>query len=177
MTYSSDFPTTAGAYDTSHNGLSDVFITKLNSAGNGLIYSTFLGGTSYDYGYGIALDTLGNAYITGDAYSSDFPTTAGAYDTSHNGLSDVFVTKLNSAGNELIYSTFLGGTLADIGYGIALDTLGNAYITGYTESSDFPTTAGAYDTSLNGAFDVFFTKLNSAGNGLIYSTFLGGTSE
>jgi hypothetical protein len=176
-TGSSDFPTTAGAYDTSHNGLSDVFITKLNSACTGLIYSTFLGGTLEEYGFGIAIDTLGNAYITGYAYSSDFPTTAGAYDTSHNGLSDVFITKLSSAGNGLIYSTFLGGTLADIGSGIAIDTLGNTYITGYTQSSDFPTTAGAHDTSHNGAFDVFFTKLNSANNELIYSTFLGGTSE
>ena len=146
QTKSLGFPTRAGAYDTTYNGNSDIFITKLNSAGNGLIYSTFLGATLNDTGWGIAIDTLGNAYITGLTYSSDFPTTPGAYDTSFNGGKDAFITKLNSAGNGLIYSTFLGGTLDDDGRGIAIDTLGNACITGLTYSSNFPTTPGAYDT-------------------------------
>ena len=174
-TGSSDFPATSGTYDTSHNGNSDVFITKLNSSGSALLYSTFLGGTSNDYGYGIAVDGSGNAYVTGYTSSSNFPTTSGAYDTINNG--DLFITKLSSSGSTLFYSTFLGGSAVDEGYGIVIDGSGNAYVTGYTYSSDFPTTSGAYDTGFNGGtYDAFLTKLNSSGSALLYSTFLGGTS-
>jgi hypothetical protein len=178
-TYSSDFPTTPGAYDTTFNGGSDVFVTKLNpTAGSGLIYSTFLGGTGSDRGYGIAVDAEGCAHVTGYTYSSDFPTTPGAYDTTFNGgYTDVFVTKFTPLGDDLVYSTFLGGTSSDYGYGIAVDNLGFAYVTGRTGSPDFPTTSGAYDTTYNGWEDVFVTELNLWGSGLMNSTFLGGADS
>jgi len=176
-TNSSDFPTTTGAYDTELSGSNDAFVTKLNSTGTSLVYSTFLGGTGPDRAHGIALDAAGNAYITGHTFSSDFPTSAGAPDTELDGSYDAFVTKLNSAGTALVYSTFLGGTSNDLANGIALDSAGNAYITGYTYSSDFPTAFTAYDTGFNGSTDAFVTKLNSTGTALVYSTFLGGTSN
>ena len=180
-TNSSDFPTTTGAYDTELSGSNDAFVTKLNSTGTALVYSTFLGGTSNDRGNGIALDSAGNAYITGYTQSSGFPTTSGAYDTSFNHSTsyedDAFVTKLNSTGTALVYSTFLGSTSTDLAYGITVDSAGNAYTTGSTNSSGFPTTAGALDTELNGSYDAFVTKLNSAGTDAVYSTFLGGTSS
>ena len=144
-----------------------------------LAYSTFLGGSRNDSGLAIAVDASGHAYVTGATGSTDFPTTAGAYDTSHNGgyYYNVFLTKLNSAGSSLVYSTFLGGSRYDSGRAIAVDASGHAYVTGETESTDFPTTAGAYDTSHNGSYEVFLTKLNSAGSSLVYSTFLGGSSN
>jgi hypothetical protein len=164
-TSSSDFPTTAGAFDTTDNGVWDVFVSKLNSTGSALAYSTYLGGSGdFDYGWDIAVDPVGNAYVTGYTNSSNFPTTPGAFDTTFNGggfdLSDVFVSKLNATGSALAYSTYLGGSGDDGGFNIALDNAGNAYITGWTDSSDFPTTAGAFDTSLNGGDDVFVTKLS-----------------
>ena len=169
-TKSSDFPT-QGAYQTTNQGSYDVIVTKLNSTGNGLIYSTYLGGSDWDEAWGIAIDASGCAYITGTTSSSDFPT-QGAYQTDQ-GDKDVFVTKLNSTGNALIYSTYLGGTREDIGVGIAVDASGCAYITGTTYSFDFPI-QGAYQTD-QGYDDVFVTKLNSMGNALIYSTYLGGS--
>jgi hypothetical protein len=146
-----------------------------------LVYSTFLGGSTDDEGQDIALDTLGNAYVTGSTqqltFPSDFPTTVGAFDTTHNGSQDAFVTKLNPAGSALVYSTFLGGSNDDGGRGIAVDSSGSAYVTGITGSPNFPTTVGAFDTTLNalGTFDAFVTKLNPSGSALVYSTFLGGT--
>ncbi len=137
-----------------------------------LVYSTFLGGGR---GHAIAIDGAGNAYITGETVLSDFPTTPGAFDTTFNGGGDVFVTKLNADGSALIYSTFLGGEDTDVGWAIAIDGSGNAYITGQTSSSDFPTTPSAFDTTYNGGVrDVFVTKLNTSGSALVYSTFLGG---
>ena len=203
-TNSSNYPVTVGSYDTSYNGrsdyynglgeYSDAFVTKLNSSGTSLVYSTYIGGKNHDSIEGIAIDTEGNAYITGFTYSSDYPVTSGAYDTIFIGGSysveyDAFVTKLNSSGTSLVYSTFLGGKGADIGRGIAVDTNGDAYITGSTTSPEFstttgyyPTTAGAFDTSFNRhgsnvSSDAFVTKLNPSGTSLVYSTFLGGLSE
>jgi hypothetical protein len=173
-TFSTEFPTTVGAYDQSHNGTADAFVTKLNAAGNSLVYSTILGGASMELGYAIAVDAAGNAYVTGATKSTDFPM-QGAYSASYNGGDyDAFVTKLNPAGDGLVYSTFLGGESIEFGYSIAVDAAGNAYLTGYTLSSDFPTTIGAFDRTLNGA-DIFITKLNPTGNALAYSTFLGGS--
>ena len=140
-----------------------------------LAWSTYLGGSGDDVGYGIAVDAAGNAYVTGCTDSSNFPTTAGACDTTYNGgSSDVFVAKLNASGSGLVYSTYLGGSgHDDYGSGIAVDAAGNAYVTGYTYSSDFPTTAGALDRTYNGGGDVFVAKLNASGSGLVYSTYLG----
>jgi hypothetical protein len=177
---STDFPTTGGAYDTSLDGVSDSYVTKLNPPGTDLVYSTYLGGTeSLDLANRIAVDAGGNAYVIGRTLSSDFPTTAGAYDSSYNGGNgDAFVSKLDAAGSNLLYSTFLGGGGTELGNpgGIAVDAVGSAYVTGQTDSSDFPTTGGAYDTSLDGDFDAFVSKLDAAGSNLMYSGYLGGTS-
>jgi len=185
-TESSDFPTTSGCYDSSLGGTYDAFFTKLTPSGGGssdLLYSTYLGGSSYDYGYGIAVDSSGNAYITGSTGSSGFPTTSGCYDNSLGGTSDAFFTKLTPSGggsSDLLYSTFLGGSSSEVGRSIAVDSSGNAYITGRTYSSGFPTTSGCYDSSLGGTIDVFFTKLTPSGGGsndLLYSTYLGGSGN
>jgi hypothetical protein len=177
-TLSADFPTTPGAFDTSFNVIDDAFVTKLNPAGTALLYSTYLGAGSTDWGYGIAVDGAGDAYVTGFTYSADFPTTPGAFDTSFNGVLDAFVTKLNPTGTALAYSTYLGGSSDDYGRGIAIDGAGNAYVTGPTGSFDFPTTAGAFDTSYNGdVLDAFVTKLNPTGTALLYSTYLGGSGR
>ena len=139
-----------------------------------LTYSTYLGGTDYDYGYGVAVDADGNIYIIGQTYSTDFPVTPDAYQKTHGGgYYDTFVSVFNNTGN-LSYSTYLGGTYYDYGYGVAVDTDGNIYITGYTESTDFPVTTNAYQKTNNGYYDVFLSVFNSTGD-LTYSTYLGGT--
>jgi Big-like domain-containing protein/beta-propeller repeat-containing protein len=176
-TESANFPTTAGAFDTSHNGNFDVYVTKLDATGSALVYSTFLGGGAFDLGTGIALDVAGSAYVTGRIDSANFPTTVGAFDTSYNGSTDAFVTKLNATGSTLVYSTFLGGSDSDIGHDLALDAAGNAHASGVTGSANLPTTAGAFDTSFNGVFDAFVTRLDAAGSALVYSTFLGGSNS
>ena len=148
-TVSTDFPTTSGAYDTSFNvsGYNDVFVSKLNSGLTSLLASTYLGGSSEDSGYSLALDTSGNVYVTGTTWSTDFPTTSGAYDTSHNGQYDVFVSKLNGGLTSLLASTFLGGFGTDVGRSLTIAPSGNVYVMGVTKGA-FPTTSGAYDTSL-----------------------------
>jgi hypothetical protein len=174
-TYSSDFPTTPGAFDTSLDS-DDAFVVKLNPTGSSLSYGTFIGGSAFDHGEGIAVDVGGNAYVTGWTYSSDFLTTPGAFDTSHNGYSDAFVVKLDPDGSSLSYGTFIGGSSGDEGHGIAVDGGGNAYVTGLTRSSDFPTTSGAFDTSFGGYRNAFVVKLNPTGSSLSYGTFIGGSS-
>jgi len=136
-----------------------------------LVYSTYLGGGNSDRGYGIAVDSSGNAYVTGYTCSTDFPTSS-AYDSSLGAYIDAFVSKLSSNGSTLIYSTYLGGGgNDDVGLGIAVDSSGNAYVTGYTCSTDFPTPSG-YDSSYNGGYDdAFVSKLSSDGSTLIYSTY------
>jgi beta-propeller repeat-containing protein len=179
-TSSSNFPTTPGAYQTACNNCSnrfDAFVTKLNATGTALLYSTYLAGSNQDIAWAIAVDSGGNAYVTGETFSSDFPTTTGAYQTSLAGRSDAFVTKLNATATALTYSTYLGGSGGDGGLGIAVDSTGDAYVTGGTSSSNFPTTAGAYQTSYSGNTDAFVTKLNAAGSALSYSTYLGGSGE
>jgi len=173
-TYSSDFPTKPGAFDISYNGFYDCFAAKLNNTGTDLVYSTYLGGGNSDKGAAIVVDSMDHAYIAGETYSSDFPTTAGSYDTSYNGYFECFVMKINTTGTDLVYSTYLGGFNSDRGKGIALDSSGNVYVTGETFSPDFPTTPGAFDTSFNGGWDAFVTKLNDQGSALDYSTVLGG---
>ncbi|RLC98329.1 MAG: hypothetical protein DRI77_05285 [Chloroflexi bacterium] len=183
VTASDNFPTTSGAYDESYNAgyyPDDAFVVKLNSDGSGLVYATYLGGTANDRATGIALDGANNVYVTGSTQSSDFPTTQGAFDPIYNppspqGELDAFVTKLNANGTELVYSTYLGGGADDGGQAIAVDDSGNAYVTGSTQSGDFPTTPEAFDSGQNGAGDAFVTKLNAAGSALAYSTFLGGS--
>ena len=177
-TASSDFPTTAGAFDISHNGgYYDAFVVKVNAGGTGLAYATFLGGSDHDYGEAIAVDGAGSAYVTAGTYSHDFPTTAGAFDTSLDGDEDTFVVKVNADGTGLAYATFLGGSGQDLSYAIAVDGAGSVYVAGLTHSSDFPTTAGAFDTSLDGDEDTFVVKVNADGTELAYATFLGGSNR
>jgi hypothetical protein len=172
VTESSDFPTASAKYGSNAGG-SDAFVTKLNASGNGLTYSTYLGGNNDDVGYDVAVDGTGNAYVTGNTYSSNFPTAFAIY-KSNAGGGDVFVMKLNTSGSSLAYSTYLGGSNDDFGNDIAVDESGNAHITGYTLSSNFPTTSAIYGSSA-GSWDVFVTKLNASGISLVYSTYLGGS--
>ena len=176
-TYSLNYPTTGNAYQQSTSTYyNHVFVTKLNSTGTTLIYSTYIGGGG-NRASSIAVDDSGNAYITGQA-DSNYPTTEGAYQTNTDGLLPAFVTKLNSEGSSLIYSTFIGGEHGAQGNSIALDINGNAYITGWTWSSDYPTTINAFQDSLgDSGADAFVTKLNSTGSDLIYSTYLGVESQ
>ena len=174
---STDFPVTPGAYQTSRNGLRDAFVAKLSADGASLVYSSYLGGNGADEGRGIAVDAAGNAYVTGDTSSTDFPVTPCAYQTSRGGLYDSFVAKLSADGASLIYCTYLGGSNQDFAYGIAVDGSGNAYVTGSTESTDFPIAPDAFQTSYGGdTNDVFVTKLSADGASLVYSTYLGGSA-
>jgi len=163
FTKSNDFPTTPGAFDTTRSGLADIVVAKVDPSGSSLLYSTFLGGSSDDYGLRVAADAAGNAWITGFTYSGNFPVTAGAYDTSHNGWSDAVVAELNASGTALVYATFLGGGGDDHGSALTVDPAGNAYVTGYTSSTNFPTTSGAFDTALGGTYDAFASVVAAAG--------------
>jgi len=170
-TQSSDFPTTPDCYDDSYDGGSevggDIFVTKLDSEGANLVYSTFIGGNDDEVPWKIVLDYQNNAYVTGYTTSSDFPTTAGCFDDSLSGGCEAFILKLSSDGSELVYSTYIGGGGTDTAWGISLDSETNAYITGGTKSTDFPTSTGCYDDSYNGGsdeFDIYVCKLNEDGS-------------
>jgi hypothetical protein len=160
------------------DGFQDAFVTKLNASGSTLAYSTFLGGTRDEHGSSIAVDGMGRAYMTGTTQSANYPTTTGAFDTSFSGASggnsDAFVTKLNASGSALAYSTFLGKRSNEQGFGIAVDRMRRVYVTGVTNSADYPAPPGAFDRTFNGSDDAFVTKLNASGSALAYSTFLGG---
>jgi photosystem II stability/assembly factor-like uncharacterized protein len=209
-TASDDFPTTPGAFDTTFNGVEDVFVAKINPSSGALSYVTYLGGTGYDVEPFIDADSEGNAYVLGQTGSTDFPTTSGAFQTSYGGGSfDVFFSKLNADGSALVYSTYRGGIEHEFSDGIAVDGIGQAfllydlsgeiileemnttgdhilvnvslggsdtdygnaiavgdsyaYVTGYTLSSDFPTTASAYQTSFGGDRDAFVAKIEVIG--------------
>jgi hypothetical protein len=137
-----------------------------------LVYSTYLGGSGQDEGHGIAVDSVGNAYVTGYTASTDFPTQSPEQPANGGPNGDAFVAKLNPAGNALLYSTYLGGDNTDKGMGIAVDTSGDAYVTGLTFSSNFPTHNAMQPTNAGGD-DAFVTKLSPAGNALVYSTYMG----
>ena len=183
-TLSTDFPT-AHPFLATCNGCTgggDAFVTKFDPAGTALVYSTFLGGSVSvfypytDFGSGagsIAVDSSGNAYVTGGTRSTDFPTVNPVQAANHAPGGTAFVSKFNPAGSALLYSTYLGGSLTDNGAGIAVDSSGNAYVTGSTCSTDFPT-VNPLQTSLSNACYAFVTKLNAAGSALVYSTYLGG---
>ena len=211
-TYSDDFPTTPGAFHaTSSRGyfswgdyfVTNGFVTKLNADGSGLVYSTYLSGSTGNVATGIAVDYKGNAYVTGIAFSDDFPTTPGAFQTSKHAPAypgaNAYAMKLNTDGSGLVYSTYLGGRgglgfvnnqnfgnpfyncgcFGEVGIGIAVDSVGNAYVSGWTSSFDFPTTLGAFQTvnhaAASGGNNGFVTKLTADGTGLVYSTYLGGS--
>jgi hypothetical protein len=172
LTDSSDFPTEQ-AFQPANGGLHDAFVTKLSRDGDELVYSTYLGGSNIDDGNSIAVDAKGNAYLTGDTLSSDFPTEQ-AFQPANAGLFDAFVTKLSRDGDELVYSTYLGGSGDDFGNLIVVDAKANGYVTGYTDSSDFPTEQ-AFQPANAGGFDAYVTKLSRDGDELVYSTYLGGS--
>ena len=175
-----DFPTTAGALATTYRGGDfDGVVFKLNAAGNALVYSTFLGGEDNDSTEGIAVDSTGNAYITGGTRSSGFPLTANAFQSFRAGDTDAFFSKLNSSGSAMLYSTLLGGISTDRGSGVVIDSAGNAYIAGYASSPDFPT-QNAFQGFSGGSFDAFIAKIDPSASGsasMLFSTYLGGIGD
>jgi len=170
------FPTTPGAYDTTQNGASDAYVTRLDGTGGSMLWSTFLGGSGDDYVRALELDSTGAVNLVGATDSTTFPTTSGAYATTHNGAYDAFVTRLDGTGSSLLWSTFLGGNANETAYALALDPSGAVAVAGNTWSTTFPTTSGAYDTTYNGpSSDIFVTLFDATGGSLLWSTFLGGS--
>jgi hypothetical protein len=179
-TDSSNWPTTAGAFQQAHRGRDDGYVTKISPNGSSILWSTYLGGLFADTANDLALDAQGNVYIIGHTVSPDFPTLNPFQADLADSSGDVFVTKMNPQGTGILYSTFLGGSFPpgpgeDNGQGITVDAAGHAYVTGFTESPDFPTTPGSFQQFFKGYKDAFVTKFTPAGNALVYSTFLGGT--
>jgi hypothetical protein len=173
-TSSTDFPTVNPAQPACA-GLScaDVFVAKLSADGSELVYATFLGGSNLDWGYGIAVNAAGNAYVTGTTTSRDFPT-VNAIQPELARLEDAFVTALDPTGAALLYSTYLGGTGIDHGRAIAVDGAGDAFVGGWTQSSDFPTANPVQPSHAGGFWDVFVARVAADGSQLVYSTYLGG---
>ena len=185
-TLQSDFPVTPGALSTTFGGGGDAFAAKLNSAGSALAYGTYLGGTSQDAATAVAIDSSGNAYITGTTSSTNFPTTAEAFSTTRTSIyyyGTGFVSKLNAAGSTLLYSTYLGGSSSDAPSGLVVNGSGDAIIAGTTSSADFPTTPGALKQKTSSIYnyssdpDGFVSELNPTGESLVYSTLFGSSSS
>lgn len=180
-TTSPDFPTSGGAYQTSlaDSGCTgvcgDVFVTKLAPTGSSAIFSTYIGGSGQDAGSAIAIDSTGNSYITGLTNSLNYPVVNALQPVYGGGTSDAFVTKLNSTGSALIYSTYLGGNGLDQGNDLAVDSSGEAYVVGGTQSSNYASPTSVGTCQGGGVFDAFVSKLNSAGNAFVYTTCLGGS--
>jgi hypothetical protein len=178
FTNSTDFPTTTGAFErvcTTTVNCAEAFVTKLNPTGTGLVYSTYLGGTGGgESANGIAVDSSGNAYVTGVTRSSDFP---GNFLSSTRGVTNAFVTKFNASGTGLVYSALFGGSNTNEGTAVTLDSSRNAYVSGNSQSPDFPTTAGAFQTSAAPDFHPFLVKLNPSGTAFVYATRIGGTTS
>ena len=169
-------PGTPVPFQQTYGGNTDAFVAELATGGSTLVYSSYLGGSGTDFGQGIAVDSSGNAYVTGSTQSKDFPVSANALRSNINGSQDAFVTKVNFTGEQILYSTYLGGSAADVAQAIALDSSNNMYITGYTFSSDFPL-ASPYQGTIGGGADAFVAELNAAGSALVFSTYLGGSSD
>ncbi|MBI4473494.1 MAG: SBBP repeat-containing protein [Acidobacteria bacterium] len=174
FTSSTDFPVQTPRQGASGGG-QDAFVMKLNPAGTAILFSTYLGGSGTDEGHGIAIDSGGNIIVTGYTRSSNFPV-VNAVQSTRKGNQEAFVTKLNSSGSAILYSTYLGGGEDDRAFGLATDANGNAYVTGFTGSRDFPILGGFQTNFGGGLSDVFITKLNSNGS-LVYSTFAGGNGH
>jgi hypothetical protein len=176
-TRSTNFPTTPGAFQASYPGGSfSGYVAKLNATGTGLIYATYLGGSGFDQLGGIAVDSTGNGYVTGQTNSTNFPT-ANPLQATLKGSYNAFVTKLNPSGTALVYSTYLGGSGNDDGTAIAVDSAGEAYISGNTSSTDFPTANPVQASNAGGGNDAFVSKLDAAGTTLLFSSYLGGSSN
>jgi hypothetical protein len=174
-TGSTNFPG-VNPFQRKFRGATDAFVAKLSADGSRLLYSTYLGGSGADVGYGIAVDAAGSAYVTGDTRSADFPLTA-PWQSKLGGAADVFVAKLSNDGSTLLYSTYFGGSGGERGLGIAADTAGNAYVTGYTNSTDLPVYNAFQGKFGGGNADAFVLKLNPAGSAPVYATYLGGGND
>jgi hypothetical protein len=172
---SPDFPITEDAFQKMLKGATNAFVTKLDAAGSALVYSTYLGGSGSDSAAGIAVDAHDSAYVSGNTTSSDFPTSHAFQENLKSSSGNAFVAKFDAAGTALVYSTFLGGSSSDAAAGIAVDARDNAYVTGYTASSDFPTIHAFQAKLKDSAFSAFVTKIDAAGTALVYSTYLGGS--
>lgn len=172
---STNFPT-ASPLQAASGGNRDVFVSKLNPGGSALIFSTYLGGSGDDIGYGVAIDSLNNVYVSGATNSPNFPTTLNPAQTTYGGGSDAFVTKINPAGSALVYSTFLGGSGDDYGSRVAVDATFNAHVTGNTFSTNFPLINIVPGTAGSGS-DAFVVKLNPAGTTRLLSTYIGGNGS
>jgi len=194
ITYSSDFPTTAEAFDTTYNGGADVFVSKLSPDGISVIFSTYIGGSEDELHFNsinyweskiaIAIDSQDNIIIHGPTHSTDFPVTPSAYDETYNGAlvdgehhtGDMFVLKLAENGSDILFSTFFGGSDAEENaQNIVIDEFDNIYLSGWTRSIDFPITPDALNTTHNGKWDAFISKLAANGSSLLYSTYFGGS--
>jgi Cep192 domain 4/Beta-propeller repeat/HYDIN/CFA65/VesB-like, Ig-like domain len=184
-TFSTDFPL-QGPVQGANAGTTNAFVTELNPAGSAFTFSTYYGGSSDDRAFGLALDSSGNVYITGSSLSTDFPTSVGVLQGINHGESDVFLTKINPSGQTVAYSTLLGGSGVEQGNGIAVDSSGDAFVTGFTTSSDFPTLnpiqnvlgiTGGSSCGSGACADVFVSEVNPNGTGFVQSTFLGGSGS
>jgi beta-propeller repeat-containing protein len=171
---SSDFPTAHALQSANKSSGGTAFVSKINPTGTAFVYSTYLGGSSGESGNGVAADKDGNAYLTGETSSADFPIVHPLQPTLSGG-SDAFVTKINSSGSAIVYSTFLGGSGGENSAGIALDRLGNAYVTGSTSSTNFPTVDALQSSFAGGGTDAFVAQIDPTGSALVYSTYLGGS--
>jgi hypothetical protein len=179
---SSDFPTANAVQpmqkstNTISEGTHNAFVSKINPTGTAFIYSTYLGGSTNEFGNGISADRDGNAYVTGQTFSTDFPTVKPLQSTLSGG-SDAFLTKIIPSGSAIAYSTFLGGSADDGASGVAVDALGDPYIAGFTGSTDFPTLDSPQPDFGGGPNDAFVAQLNPTGSALVYSTYLGGSGD
>jgi len=181
FTESTNFPTTPSAFQVVAPGspasltLRNAFVTKFTIGGSAFVYSSYLGGGGHDTGRAIDMDSAGNAYVAGDTSSTDFPT-MNALQPRLSGLNDAFVTRLDTSGSVLIYSTYLGGSAGDAALGIDIDADGRAYVVGSTASANFPV-ARPVQRRLAGGTDAFLAKIESTGMPLIYSTYFGGSGD
>ncbi len=179
FTKSDDFPTSPAAFAPTFAGgsdQSDAFVAKLNATATDLLYSTYLGGFGNELCWDLAVDSAGRATLTGSTAAADFPTTPGAFDTALDSWYDAFVTRFNADASALEYSTFIGGSNADYSQAVTIDSAGNAYITGYTHSPNFPVTPDAADSSYDNQ-EIFVAKINDSGSALTYASFLGGADS
>jgi len=177
--HSSNLPTSENAYDRTYGGGTDAYVAKLTADGKNLVWATYLEGSSQDRGYTVRVDDLGFVYVAVWTQSTNFPTTPGAFDQTHNGGMDVAIVKLATDGSAIVWSSFLGGSLDDQSRNaIFVDDTGSVYVSGWTDSTNFPTTSGVVQTThAGGGSDVFVTRFKADGSGLIFSTFLGGSAD
>jgi RHS repeat-associated protein len=174
-TASPNFPT-RGALSGALRGPADGVVLKLDPTGQTILYATFLGGSQTDTVRGIVIDSDGGLFLAGSTNSPDFPTQAALQATFGGGSEDAFVARLDPTGSSLTFSTFLGGSGQDRAVGLGRDAAGNLYTTGFTNSANFRTTAGVAQPASGGGFDAFVVKLSAAGDTMVYSTFLGGST-